>query len=274
MRFAYTAAAMLAGVLALAACGGGTTEEAAACPSGTPPAAEAEPAIDELAELVAEAITCPSYALHLRGDTAWLVVEGGNEISVELAMEVWIDMAANVARSDTYVTGYSDEAVLALFDGIEPPGVPFLLEARIVRSDATFFRRQGDEAANRDPAQSCHGADRAALDVMISCELLEQSVEASVALDVIYGSEPVIALTGLGAPSNAEPPSQVHFGVYLDQGSFFPIGTSFQDRVDGREWRDYDSRTIDTRWTAGFVPLETLDSGLFDPASIGYTEAE
>lgn len=274
MRFTWTAAAMLAGVLALAACGGGTAEEAAGCPSGTPPAAEAEPTVDRLAELVAAAITCPDYALHLRGDTAWLVVEGGNEISVELAMEVWIDMAANVARSDTYVTGYSDEAVLALFAGSELPDVPFLLETRIVQSDATYVRREGDAEAARGPAQSCHGPDRAALDVMISCELLEESVEASVALDVIYGSEPVVALTGVGAASGAEPPSRVHFGFYLDQGSFLPIGASFQDRVNGREWRDYDSRTIDTRWTAGFVPLETLDSDLFDPASIGYMEAQ
>lgn len=276
MHQAWLTLSMLAAIFVLAACGGGSGSGLAACP--TPAAATAQASaqltVEELMDLVAGAATCPGYALHLQGETVSAIGEDNETFLHNRETDAWIDIAGNVSRSDTYVTAISDEARRRAEDaGEDVPDLPFLIETRIATSDGVYARDGEDVALLVARPSSCR-VRPAALALLFDCGLLQPDVPASVARDVVYGPDPVIALTGTAPGEGPGEPRRIHFGIYLDQETLLPVGSSEQNRLDILGWEEFFSLTVTTQWQATFVPLDSLPDGLFDPASIGYTQNE
>ena len=266
---------VLLAALAVAACSGGNgapEEEAGLCPSKTPAAVEVEGelTVEELTDLVAEAITCPGYAFHFRSAGEY---EAG-PYSAAGEADVWIDIENNLARTDSRATFNSAEARRDAEEAGEE--LQEVRERRIIRADGSYTGEEsggyaGEEwdnpAAKRQPP-SCHGPGREALDALISCEPLAD-FETTIERDVSYRGQPAIALVSEGEHGGSDETYYTTNRLYFHRDTFLPIGSTSEGTLDvGDIFPIHADSPIEFQ----FVPLDSLASDFFDPASFGYVE--
>ncbi len=277
-RWIVAAAIPLVFGIALAACignGDGTGVLGGPCPSKTPAVAEIEGDVtpDEFFDLVADAMTCPGHVIHLQSEVDYQTGDFG----VIFEIDTWIDLGNNVARTDTVWRAASGEALREA----EEAGLAEDAERRdmvIIHADARYTGTEligyPDDENQIPPAKrrppSCHGIGREALGSLILCEGPLSDWERTVELDVSFRDRAAIALLTTGESSDAEGTSEVTFWLYFDAETLLPLGgitksTSINART---------SFDIITSYETGFVPLDSLPTDLFEPASIGYVEKD
>ena len=272
-RLLYIVMGLGFGALAVAACRGGNgapEEEAGLCPSKTPAAVEVEEelTVEELTDRVAEAITCPGYAFRMHSAGEY---EAG-PYSATGETDVWIDIENNLARTENRATFTSAEARRDAEEAGEE--LQEVRERRIIRADGSYTGEEsggyaGEEYENpamKRPPPSCHGTGREALGALISCEPLAD-FETTIERDVSYRGQPAIALVNEGESSGSDETYYTTNRLYFDRDTFLPIGGTSEGTLDVG---DIFPIHVDIPIEYQFVPLDSLASDFFDPASIGY----
>lgn len=267
--------------IVLAACsrgnGGGPRVLGGPCPSKTPAMAEIEGDLttDELVDLVAEAMTCSGYVIHLQSTGDYETGDLG--FSVEI--DTWIDLENNVARTESVwrAASASGEALREA----EKAGLAEDAERRdmvIIHADARYTGTEligyPDDENEIPPARrgplGCLGPGREALGSLILCEGPFSDWETTVELDVSFRDRAAIALLTTGESSDAEGTSKVTFWLYFDAETLLPVG-SVSESASSNAGTSFD---VITSYETGFVPLDSLPADLFDPESIGYVEKD
>ena len=202
---------------------------AAPCPSNAPPALDAseELTVEQLTDRVAEALTCPGYALHLRSSGGY---EAG-PYSSYVETDIWIDLERNQARAESQGIFGSGAARGAEEDGEE------LFEVRevtIVHSDGQYTAERAPEnqAAKRRRPPGCHGPDRTALGLMLPCEEPTFELEITVEQDLAYKGRNAIAYVFAGVSRSADETYDTTGRVFLDRDTFLPLGSTSEGTLD------------------------------------------
>lgn len=275
-RWIVAAAFLVTANAALVACGGTSGGpsfgEGGPCPEKTPPSVQsnADMSVEELTNLVAEAITCPGYAFHMRsaGD-----FESG-PYSRYTETETWIDLESGLGRVDLLFQFTSDEA-LAQAATAQAEGEDAVLESRfsrIVRSDATYSSAQGDHTAGRERSPSCHASGRETLSLVLDCfDGPLQEFEISVDRNNSYSGQDAIAYVAEGTSSGSDETYYLTRQSFFDAKTFLPLGGIVEGTLDEGVIHQVQS---DIPVEHEFVPLDSLPDDFFDPASIGYVEPE
>ena len=270
-RWIVAAGISLALGATLAACSGsesGTTlGNGGPCPGKTPPVAQsdADMSVEELTDLVAEAIACPGYAFHMRS-------EDENALGFLIETGTWIDVENNLARSESVWRASSGDALREAAEA----GVAEDAEARwmvIYRADARYDAREfigypenEDLAYKRSPSD-CHGAGLEALGPLIPCEGPLDDWERTVERGVQFLGKPSIAVLTAGVSGDADGDYEITMWLYLDAKTLLPLGRL----VETERGAPIDT---DATYKHDFVPLDSLPDDFFDPASIGYVETD
>ena len=270
------AALLVAASVALVACrsstGGSSFGDGGPCPNKTPPSvqSDADMTVEELTDLVAEALTCPGYAFHMRsaGD-----MESG-PYSQYTETETWIDLESGVGRVELLFQFTSDEA-LAQAATAQAEGDDVVLESRftrIVRSDATYSSAQGDHTARKERSPSCHASGQESLSLVLEClDGPLQEFEISVDRNNSYSGQDAVAYVAEGTSSGSDETYYLTRQTFFDAETFLPLGGVVEGTLDEGVIHPVQS---DIPYEHEFVPLESLPEDFFDPASIGYVEPE
>ena len=262
-----------AGVI-LAACGGGGTGVLAGpCPSKTPATAEIEGDLttDELVDLVAEAMTCPGHVIHLQS----AVDHQAGDYGLIMEMNIWLDIENNVGRTEWVVRAASEEALRAA----EEAGLEEDAETRntvIIRVDARYEineyigypNEDNQDPVRRSEPPGCHGPGLEALASLILCAGPDEDYETTIEQDVTYGGQAAIALLTTGESSFDGGTSQVTSWLYFDTETLLPLGIVIESKgiVGGVTYDMIGTYEFE------FLPLDSLATDFFDPASIGFVE--
>ena len=262
--------------IALAACSDSASDSSfgngGPCPGKTPPVAQddVDMTVEQLVDLVAEAITCPGYAFHMQGGGQF---EAGPYTS-EFAVEVWTDVLQNRARLRTRNTFNSDEAR----DEAEASGAELqrLTGTEIIRHDG-HYTKEGHETeedaarpARKDGPPTCHGAGKEAIAALIRCRGLLDTFGARVEVSTSYRGQPAVAIVSEGAGGSGET-YYLSTRIFFATDSYLPVGQTVEGTIDVSEVHLVEA---DIPYQHEFVPLESLPADFFDPASIGYQESE
>ena len=268
-------AAALAGiglVLFLLLRDGDSTEllSAAPCPSATTPVATDEAGeltLEQLTDRVAEAFTCPGYALHLR--SAGQFEAGPYRFYAE--GDVWIDAERNQARAESLSIPNSQELRQAADE--EGRELGELRSVTILRSDGLYLAELAPEnqAARRIRPPGCHGPDHAVLVFVLPCEDLPEEMEITIEQDVTYRGRNAIAYISTGISSGSDETYDTTGRLFLDPSTLLPLGLTVDGTVDSGDVYPVYS---DIAYQAQFVRLDSLPPDLFDPASIGYVAVD
>lgn len=265
--------------IVLAACGdsngGRSFGEGGPCPNKTPPAAQSdgEMTVEELTDLVAEAMTCPGHAIHLQSEVDYQTGDFG----VIFEIDIWLDIENNMARTESVWRAASGEALREA----EEAGLAEDAERRdmvIIHVDARYTGTEligyPDDENEIPPAKrrppNCHGPGLEALGSIILCEGPLDDWETTVVRNVSFENSGAIALLTEGESSDSDSAWTVESWLYFDADSLLPLGgVNESTGIIGGVSFD-----IITSYENGFVSLDSLPADFFDPASIGYVEKD
>ena len=243
---------------------------AAPCPSNAPLAATddgGELTLEELTDRVAEAITCPGYALHLRSAGQF---EAG-PYSVYGEGDIWIDLERNQGRVESRSIPNSEELRQAAEE--EGRELRELRSVTIFRSDGQYTAERAPEnqAAKRRQPPGCHGPDRTVLALILPCEGPTEKLEMTVERNVAYRGSNAIAYVTRGTSRGSDETYDTTGRVFLDRDTFLPLGSTSEGTLDAGVVYPI---SYDAPFQYEFVPLDSLPPDFFDPASIGYVEKD
>ena len=272
------AALLVAANVALVACrgstGGPSFGDGGPCPNKTPPAvpSDADMTVEELTDLVAEAITCPGYAFHMRSVGQY---EAGPYSSYS-ETEAWIDMQRGVGRVEQLFRITSDEALAeAATAEAEADDEEYGLEFRstgISLSDGRYSSRQDEEQAEKGSPSTCHGPGREALWLVLPCfDGPLQDFEISIDPNGSYNGREAIAFVAEGESSGSDETYYTTRHMFFDSETLLPLSVIVEGTLDIGEIHPVQS---DIPFEHEFVPLDSLPLDFFDPASIGYVEPD
>ena len=250
--------------LILTACGGGTGDLSGPCPSKTPATVEIEGDLttDELVDLVEEALTCPGYAFHVH--TA-AVYEGETSFYTEKT-DTWIYVENNVGRYERVGIGRrTGEDDLVEDEESRFTVIIYEVSRFIDQGRLGLPNEENLNLVGVGPPPSCLGLGREALSGVISCQGRLWEFETMIETDLSFRGRPAIALLATGESNDAGWNPLAAIRWYFDPETLLPLGDVTESTDTNGEADSETSTTYETR----FVPLDSLPSDFFDPASIG-----
>ena len=256
--------------VALAACSGsgsGTAfENGGPCPNKTPPGTQddADMSAEELTDLVAEAITCDGYALHVGSSGDF----DAGPYSFHMDFESWTAVAPNMARRETTITPPDEEVAEADAGGEGPAD----RSTTIVRSGGSYSSQEPDEPASKGQVANCHNEGQEALIFVVPCNNGPlQEIDVSIEMNATYDGKDAIAHVATGESRGHDQTYNLTTRTYYDAESLLPLGQTSEGTLDIGEVHPVD---FELRYVTAFVPLDSLPADFFDPASIGYVETD
>ena len=269
-RWIVAAAIPLVFGVALAACGDSASDTSfgsgGPCPSKTPPSvqSDADMSVEQLTDLVAEAITCPGYAFHVGSSGDF----DAGPYSFHMDFESWTAVAPNMARRETTITPPDEEVAEADAGGEGPAD----RSTTIVRSGGSYSSQEPDEPASKGQVANCHNEGQEALIFVVPCNNGPlQEIDVSIEMNATYDGKDAIAHVATGESRGHDETYNLTTRTYYDAESLLPLGQTSEGTLDIGEVHPVD---FELRYVTEFVPLDSLPADFFDPASIGYVETD
>lgn len=215
----------------------------------------------QLIDRIADALTRPGSAAHI---TARYVVSDGLQ-TTSATEESWLDLAHGVSHVTTEPSGGEDFG--------DPQNV-------IVVGGSQYLNYGGDREVERISAPDCLGKGRSVLARFIEllsyndsdCLFFNGGFQTSVDPTADLSGKDVLTLQATGGVAGPDEGvfSEIAYRLLVDPNTFFPLAASVS--VDSSIGGNRQREQVDVSFALEFVPLETLASGFFDPASIGYVQ--
>jgi len=256
-------------VLLLGACNGGNdgSQLTIVCPSKEPSAASADMSsltLEDVYERMAEAMTCPGYALHVVTTQEWEIIypEYG-KLSAALAGNTWIDLPADRAREEMRIEYTARGENREVLEERESESL------RIVLGDAAYTRDIAEEPTRGHDALKCHGSESAAFSLLLNCFTYTEDSVTRFEPDAEYAGRRMPALVTEGQWSGSDETTVFTQSLYLHPDPLLPLVSIMEGAQNG----DRPLRR-EARYEYEFVLLDSLAQDFFDPAAIGYVEPD
>lgn len=263
-------------VLVLGGCGGDgkESEPVVVCPSKEPAEAAADVSgltLEQVYERMAEAMTCPGYALRVlhTGEGEMVPEEQAEEVSGFLNFtfhnSISIDPSADRARQDVQenLTTRGEKGEVLAERETE--------RVEIVLGDVAYIVRKGEEPGYGRQAFRCHGSESPLTSLLLGCRGPTERSDTRLERDAEYQGQPTPALLTEGSTSGSDETTVFTDILYLDSKTLLPVVSMTEETLNN--YVDA-SITVNAYYEYEFVPLASLAESFFDPAAIGYVEPD
>ncbi|MBI5287483.1 MAG: hypothetical protein HY873_00755 [Chloroflexi bacterium] len=228
--------------------------------AGTPPPAQ-QSALAVLYDRMLNAISRPGEIYH----PTITSVTFQDPYTVTTTSELWIDASTGRARvSLTTVFGdFGEKSSIWIIDGNR------------------WFERLEDGTARKREAVTCRDSESPLLSLLLGCrDFTESSISAPVGEEDYDGKRSVAVLTQGTIHGRSEDTSFTDT-LYVDAATFLPVAMersgllrrkAINTEVSGGPPESTVGQIVS--YEHRFVPAASLESGFFDPASLGYIEGD
>lgn len=256
--------------LLAAACndsGGGTGGLSLKCPSeeaSKAPADLSTLSLEDVYKRMAESMTCPGYALHVvTKEESEIVYPEEGKVSYTVTAGNWIDLPLSRARQETqlrYAASQEDE------QDVEGRGYE---RVGIILGDAEYGGETTEEPAKGFQALVCHDSESAVLSLVLNCAGYTEDSTTRLEPNAEYEGRRMPTLVTEGDTSGSDETNVFVRRLYLDANTLLPVlGTSEGTQNNKRPMKSQ------VTYEYAFVLVDSLPDDFFDPAAIGYVEAD
>lgn len=213
------------------------------------------PPVAEVYERVAVALTQPGMVAHVTFDAE------ASDAWISGQREAWLDVSNDAARDQTIKTYRS-------------PSVSTTRQTGVIYGRGASYVVGEDGRAFKGPNAGCPGAAKRVLTLFAQCPVAPGNVDTHTEADRRFDGEEALALVTTGKLSGIDSVVEVHNVLFVDPLTYLPLAYESKgtDRyaLGGHEQQFHTT----TRYRVDFVSRDSLPPDFFDPASIGYTEAD
>jgi hypothetical protein len=204
---------------------------------------------------VAAALTRPGMVAHVAFDAET------SDVWISGQREAWLDVSNDAARDQTTTTYRS-------------PSVSTTRQTGVIYRRGASYAVGEDRRPVKAPNEGCPGSAKRVLALFARCPVARDKVDTHTEAGRRFDGAEALALITTGKLSGVDSVVEVHNALFIDPFTYLPLAYE-SEGTDRYALGGYERKFhTTTRYRITFVSRDSLPPDFFDPASIGYTEAD